>query len=449
MADEQLPPSDDSLPLAAQIPLQTFTIPTFPPQASRLRELTITADIKLDEYQELLTKHQLQSQSQEQLAPNTHSRRSSDSASSSLVFHAPNLPPTVSSLTLELFSLGFPAGWLRSVGRSLKNLRSLVLFSCLVDGLSEESRKDAGFFFNIVNLRDLHVIDSFARPGFWRELGEDLTTRNIVTRGASENGDGDEPKAEQKLRFLEMSYTYRGHTDPEFMARLAGEELPDLLVEGLMAASFNLAPPLPPAPAEEGQEALEDPANLDENGELFDKKRPEGILPFQVNSRAGAALLKRFQQFSTGKGLAHLKMLNLSMWTLRAEEVGQVLYSCAAGGSGSLGDLCVSVSLDESWWDALLQGLTGNSQVLEGLEIVGVPSDSGKEQASTTLAEEVFEKTKDLEKLRAACPRLFKFEMSILRAKSFGRVEWNFDESLGKWSGGITPGEAHNGVSTQ
>jgi len=322
-----------------------------------------------------------------------------------------------------------------------------VLFSCLVDGLDKESRSDAAVFFNMLSLRDMHIIDSFARPGFWKELAEDMEANVIMQKEP-----GPDAKAVESLKFLEMSYTYRGHSDPDFMARLCGEELPDLLSKGLVAASFNLAPPPTPPPAEEGQEALEDPANLDEQGELIDNKRPEGILPFQVNSRASLALRKRFEQLSTGKKLADLKMLNLSMWTLRPEEVGEVLYSCAADGNGSLADLCVSVSMEAEqgglklgWWDGLLKSLTGKSQELESLEIVGVPSDDHKDIETSKLAEEVFEKTKDTEKLRLACPNLVKFEMSILRARSFGRVDWIFDVDSGKWTGGITPGEGQNG----
>jgi len=41
---------------AAQIPLQSFTIPTFPPEAfeADLRDLVLTSDIRLDEYSGLL-----------------------------------------------------------------------------------------------------------------------------------------------------------------------------------------------------------------------------------------------------------------------------------------------------------------------------------------------------------------------------------------------------------
>jgi len=117
-------PPGGSFLLSAQILLQSFVLPTFPPQASRLRELTLTADLKLDEYQETLQKHSLEQQKEKQLSPNTHVRRSSYTASNSLVFHAPNLPPSITSVALELFNLGFPVGWLKSVARSLPHDQS-------------------------------------------------------------------------------------------------------------------------------------------------------------------------------------------------------------------------------------------------------------------------------------------------------------------------------------
>jgi hypothetical protein len=440
-------PPEGYFPLAAQIPLQSFVFPIFPPQASRLRELTLTCDIKLDEYQEILNKRSLEEQRERQLSPNTHVRRSSYTASNSLVFHAPNLPPSITSIALELFSQGFPVGWLKSVARSLPKLRSLTFFSCLIDGLDDGSRNDAISMLEMLKLRDLHVIDSFTRPGFWREAAIGLSEEHERAKEAhTEDGEGNRLPG-QRLHVLEMSYTYRGHSNPDFMSRIAGEELPELLGSGLVAVSFNLlAPPkLPPQEDSLENDLLEDPANLDEKGELIDNKRPEGILPFPEYGRASSALRKRFEHLSSGKSLAKLRMLNISLWTLRPEEIEHVLYSCSGGGSGMLEDLCVSVLMKTGWWEELVQGLTDKSQVLEGLEVVGVPDDDQKEQVSTKLAEDIFEQTKDIEKLKLACPRLVRFEMTILRARSFGRVEWRFDSHSGKWNGGLVPGKGQNG----
>ena len=434
-------PPGGSFPLAAQIPLESFIFPNFPPQASRLRELTLTCDIKLDEYQEILNKHSLEQLREKQLSPNTHVRRSSYTASNSLVFHAPNLPSSITSMTLELFSLGFPVGWLKSVGRSLPELKSLTFFSCLIDGLDEGSRTDAITILEMLQLRDLHMIDTFARPGFWREAAIGLSEEHERAKEEhTENLPG------QRLQALEMSYTYRGHSDPEFMSRIAGEELPQWLGSGLVAASFNLlAPPRPPH--EDGSEPnlLEDPANLDEKGELIDNKRPEGILPFPEYGRASSALRQRFEQLRAGEKLTELRLLNISLWTLRPEEIGPMVYACADGGTGKLEDLCISLLLKSGWWDELLKSLTDRCPELEGLEVVGVPDDQQKDQVSTKLAADVFESTKDVERLRLACPKLVRFEMTILRAKSFGRVGWNFDVHSSTWNGGYVPGKGQNG----
>ena len=138
-------------------------------------------------------------------------------------------------------------------------------------------------------------------------------------------------------------------------------------------------------------------------------------------------------------------MLNTSSWTLRPEELGPVLQACAGDGNGKLEDLCISVLLKSQWWEELLKSLTDKSPELEGLEVVGVPDDDQNEQISMKFAEDIFEKTKDLESLRLACPKLVRFEMTILRAMSFGLVGWKFDINSGKWSGGYVPGKARNG----
>jgi hypothetical protein len=443
-------PPEGFFPLAAQIPLQSFVFPIFPPQASRLRELTLTCDIQLDEYQQILNKHSLDEQREKQLSPNTHVRRSSYNASNSLVFHAPNLPPSITSIALELFRQGFPVGWLKSVARSLPKLRSLTFFSCLIDGLDDGSRNDAVSMLEMLKLRNLHVIDSFTRPGFWREAAIGLSEEHERAKEAyTEHEDGNRRHSARGLQAIEMSYTYRGHSDPEFMSRIAGEELPELLGSGVVAASFNLLAPPNLIPGENGQEndLLEDPANLDENGQLIDNRRPEGILPFPEYGRASSALRKRFERLSSGKDLGKLRMLNISLWTLRPEEVGQVLYSCAGGGSGVLEDLCISVLMRPGWWDELLKSLTDHSQALEGLEVVGVPDDDEKEQVGTKVVQDIFDQANDIEKLRLACARLVRFDMTILRAKSFGRVAWNFDAQSGTWNGGFVPGKGQNGHS--
>ena len=78
-------PVNPSEAQGAQIPLQSFTLPDFPPAARGLKALTLTCDIKVDEYQNVL--------SQPYAIPDS-------------------IPYAIESLTLELFSLGYPPGFL-------------------------------------------------------------------------------------------------------------------------------------------------------------------------------------------------------------------------------------------------------------------------------------------------------------------------------------------------
>ena len=80
-------PVDPSEAQGAQIPLQSFTLPDFPPEAASLKALTLTCDIKNDEYQDMLGKP----------------------------YAIPPLPSGIESLTLELFSMGYPVGFLSAL----------------------------------------------------------------------------------------------------------------------------------------------------------------------------------------------------------------------------------------------------------------------------------------------------------------------------------------------
>ncbi|KAH0844116.1 hypothetical protein AYO21_02130 [Fonsecaea monophora] len=374
-----------SYPLAAQIPLKEFQLPDFPPHASRLRELTFTADIKLDEYQTMVQTH-----------------------SDAIVTQAPlpDLPKSITHLTFELFGLGFPGTppFLTRLARSLPNVRSVTFFSCLIDGLDEASRKDAEKFFECLpNLQELHIIDSFARPGFFKSVGAILEDR---AKGNAGEG----------LKLVEVSYTFRGHEDSDFLARVQGEELPNLIVKGLVGASFDFVP--------ERQDQLAEDAETAE-GEAGKEKKAvnEGILPFASDGRAPTAARKRFESLSSGGQLKSLKILNLAMWSLRPVEVGEVAYACAGGEESGLVDITVSVLLEEGWASKLAEGLQykGVASVLEGIEIVGVP-DKAKEEGEDWKSGLAVASLADVEKIAAGCPKLGKFGMSILKVKSAPNV---------------------------
>ncbi|OAP59161.1 hypothetical protein AYL99_06459 [Fonsecaea erecta] len=371
------PQDPGSYPLAAQIPLKGFQLPEFPAHASRLRELTFTADIKLDEYQDMVQTHSDAIITQPPL---------------------PDLPKSITHLTFELFGLGFPGTppFLTRLARSLPNIRSVTFFSCLIDGLDDASRKDAEKFFECLpNLRELHIIDSFARPGFFKAAGRLLE--------AHAKGD-----ASEGLKLVDVSYTFRGHEDSDFLARVQGEDLPSLIVKGLVGASFDFVP-------ERQDELAEAPEG--EDGKKDSQKVNEGILPFASDGRAPTAVRKRFEDMSHGGQLKSLKILNLGMYTLRPVEVGEVVYACAGGEEAAgLVDITVSILLEEDWAAKLAEGLQykGVAAVLEGIEVIGVP-DKAQEEGEDWKAGLAVANLTDVEKIAAGCPKLGKFGMSILK----------------------------------
>ena len=175
----------------AQIPLQAFTIPDFPKEAAGLKALTLTSDIKVDEYQNILSQP----------------------------FNIPPLPIGIESLTLELFSLGYPPGFLSQLAQRLPNLKSLVVYSQLFAGITQESQADAvEFFKRLQGLRALHLLDVFAKQKFFRDAGQWLRYNTSDTPGEARRG----------LMFLEVNYTFR-HEDEDFLNKIQATELPDLI----------------------------------------------------------------------------------------------------------------------------------------------------------------------------------------------------------------------------
>lgn len=387
------PEEAGSYPLAAQIPLKEFNLPEFPPQASHLRELTFTADIKLDEYQQMVQTHKDALVTQPPL---------------------PDLPKSITHLTFELFGLGFPGTppFLTRLARSLPSITSVTFFSCLIDGLDDASRKDAEKFFECLpNLRELHIIDSFARPGFFRAISDFLHARASAA-------------PEQGLKLVDVSYTFRGHEDSDFLARVQGEELSGLIVKGLVGAGFDFVP--------QKVDELAEAAKA-EDGQKEPEKLVEGILPFASDGRAPTALRKRFENQSYEGQMKTLKVLNLGMFSLRPAEVGEVVYACAGGQDAGLVDLTVSILLEDDWVDKLAEGLAYKNvaAALEGIELIGVP-DKAKEAGEDWKSGLAVANKAEVERLAAGCPKLGKFGMSILKVKSAPNVV--FLKEDGSWT---------------
>ncbi|RWR00184.1 hypothetical protein C8Q69DRAFT_490038 [Paecilomyces variotii] len=430
----------EPLPNAAQIPLESFKLPTFPAQAAALQALTLTSDIKPTDYSD-----QLATALDPEAVP-------------------PTLPKGIEALTLELFSLGFPPPFLTTLGKALPKLKTLTLYSQLIDGVGDGSRKDAGEFFNDIltgkkenggGLRELHLLDAFCRKGFMAGLGGILEQLN-------------DPESQSKygvrsaMRFLEVSYTYRGHADASFLERIPADELPAMLVPSLLAASFSLAAP-PERPEDSSSDLVDDPLYVDENGVPIPGRRPEGVVPFSP-ANAGTALLMRKLTGSevdhegleiihipgTGPGPRNLKMLDSTLYTLNTEQLAHILR---AQKELAILSASVIVSATEASKKALLDSLHGgqNGSVgkdLEVVEIVGVPDaefsqavSSDSTQANTDeVLKQIFPSQSDMSDLLAHLPRLETFKMTILRASSFGSVEWTRSPD-GSWNGGLVQGK--------
>ncbi|KAB8268677.1 hypothetical protein BDV30DRAFT_217974 [Aspergillus minisclerotigenes] len=399
---------NSDLPTAAQIPLQTFHLPAFPPEAANLKHLTLTSDIKPTDYADFLS-----------------TPLSEDAI--------PSLPREIESLTLELFSLGYPAPFLTRLGKALPNLKDLTLYSHLIDGVSNSSRRDAGDFIHGLltgskdgGLRELHLLDVFCRKGFIAGIGDILQDLD---------GGGE---ADRKLRFLEVSYTYRGYSDGEFLSRIPVDELPGLIGGGLVGVSLRLeaTSTSTSSTAGAGLEGVpDDPADVDEDGVRVGRK-PEGIIPVGSGHEGTKLLVEKLGRTGTGdESESGLKMLDCTLYALSLEQMGYVLKR-----QKRLAVLSVSVLIPEGGEAkrGLLETLKLGGEELEVVEVVGVPGQEWKDVADSVKSEElfrdVFPSSSDMLELTAALPCLESFSMTILRAPAFGSVSWVKKD--GKWVDG-------------
>jgi hypothetical protein len=335
MADQPIPTSDPSQAQAVQIPLQSFTVPTFPPEAlaAPIQALTLTSDINLSEYHDLLSKP---------FEP------------------IPELPASIESLTLELFTLGYPAGFLTQLAARLPRLKGLTVFGQLIGGVEDSQGTDAEGFFESIGraggLREIHFIDAFGKAGFWERVGGYL---NPAVPKATENG-----KSETGLHLLEISYTYR-HSDEEFLTRIHAADLLALVQPSLVAASFNISPPPPKAQDADERVEREDPENLDPEGKMLEK-RPEGVMVLHP-THTPSLMEKVVEKWEGEKG--GLKMLALTLFTLDTKQIGDVL-----GRHGGLRVLNVTVSVDKvEGWRGQLMDVLGRGEELEVVEVVVSP----------------------------------------------------------------------------
>jgi hypothetical protein len=301
----------------AQIPLQTFSLPQFPAQAGGLRALTLTSDIKLDEYQSLLSDP----------------------------FVIPQLPPGIESLTLELFTLGYPVGWLSQLADRLPNLKSLVIYSQLFGGVSAESQADGvEFFKELPGLRALHLLDVFAQPKFFESIGPYITYNT------------DNEAARRGLMFLEINYTVQ-HSDPEFLGKIQATELSALVGPGLVTLAFNVSQ----------ADVTDDPEDPTNNGDKDAvEAAKDGVLA--LNRTLGSTLVKALTDEATRP--RGLRVLNSTLFTLTTTQLRTILEK-----QKSLMVLNATLEVDnhETFKKDLLSILP-SLEYLEQVEVVANPS---------------------------------------------------------------------------
>ena len=315
----QLPgqPVDPAQAQGAQIPLQSFNLPDFPPEAQALKALTLTSDIKVDEYQTLLSQP----------------------------WSIPPLPAGIESLTLELFSMGYPPGFLAKLAERLPNLKSVVIYSQLFAGITPESQADAvEFFKKLQSLRALHLLDVFAKPKFFTEMGKWVRYNTSDTPGEARRG----------VMFLEVNYTFR-HEDEDFMHKIQATELPDLIGPGLISASFNVSTP------ENVADDPDDPTNLQDAG------NKEGVMAFNKSLAPDIVLPLTEEEERSPKGL---RALNLSLYTLTVADLENVLK---VQEHVMVLNVTLEVEPGEEWKGKLVKALEG-AKKLEQVEVVANPT---------------------------------------------------------------------------
>ena len=303
------------LPQGAQIPLANFHLPKFPPQAGSLKSLTLASEIKLSDYQPLLKEP----------------------------YSIPPLPSAIESLTLELFSLGYPAGFLIELARKLPNVKSLVFFSQLLGGLTDEGSDDVLALFKYMRgLRGLHLLDVFAKPGLIERIAQFVIY------------DTDEQSGRRGLMFLEVNYTTQ-HGDDEVLSKVPAKELPKLIGPGLITLTLNAS------------EAEEDDAEGEAGGARKEDSSKDGVMTFNksLSSNLVTALT------DDEKRPQGLRVLNTTLYTLTLDKLKSILTK-----QTGLMVLMITLEVDDakSCRNQLLGILSEHGQRLEQVEIVASPT---------------------------------------------------------------------------
>ena len=276
-----------------------------------------------------------------------------------------------------------------------------------------------------MQLRALHLLDVFARPGFFKKIGKTLSTRGK---------DG--------IRFLEVNYSFR-HEDEAFLETVPAGDLIYLISPSLVTCALNISLP-------DVTNDPDDPANLTkEGGEQ--PRRHEGVMA--INHSMSPYLVDALIKAETAP--LELLVLNTTLYSLKLEGLSDIL-----GRHTALLVLHVTVHLEhtEQYKEAILAALSQCPKLVQ-VDVVGNPSLQfyiavgvsppfccTQDTALTSAYQaahpgdgalrSAFPTEEDMKVLGAKCPNLESFKINILRTSTLGSVEWR--KEGGNWKGGIT-----------
>jgi hypothetical protein len=317
----------------AQVPLEDFNIPQFPREAGGLMALTFTSQIKLDDYSAVLK----------------------------LPFKVTHLPPSIQSLTLELFAAGYPAGFLKALIAELPELRSLVAYAQTFTGSSNETIEDAvAFIKGAKKLRALHLLDAFVAPAFLKGIAPSIK------------------QLEKPLMFLEVNYTNQA-LDQDFMSRIPAAELPLLIHPGVISCSFNIAAP-------------ENLTDQDQDGiRVLDSKYSEALVNALLDDESAPQVMKH---------------LNVTLYLMTTSQLRQVVAK-------HKGLMVLNVSIipgDGGKWKTDVLNALAAGENLEQVEIVLCP-------AVGTTEPEITIEPQTLPVVSEMCKKLESFKVNQLRCQ--------------------------------
>lgn len=373
-------PMSAQQPSGAQIPLDGFQLPNFPPNAQSLVALTLTSIMKKPE--------------DPQYKPEDVALRP--------VTVPQTLPKGIQSLTLEEFELGFADEFLSKIAEHLQELKSVVLYKCTL-GLSKDEEK---FFTGSKGLRALHLLDvGIVKRGFVEEISKSFRSRT-----------------ERGLMFLEVGFTYEPKDDDEVRSlnEDLAKELPNLICPSLITVKLNVQ--LPDAPKSDQTSASESsrpaPSAMIE---VYDQSHSTGL----VDALTAESTRPR-----------PLKALNITLYTITAAQLKEILSH-----HKGLMILNVTIQIPDSDEDLdevkdTLIAAISQCPELEQLEIVGSPvakESAGDENQRKALLQRIDFEVDQLRKMSKSCGKLIECKVNVLRGTGSGSREWH--KRGGQWIG--------------